>query len=76
MKKNCSNYRVHGIQIDRLNPTVSMQKLGLKNMHSYHFLCFIISITRSIFELGVVTLDLIGGMCSPTVGGGGVIFYN
>ena len=32
-KKNRSDYRVHGIQIDRLNLTVSTQKLVLKNMH-------------------------------------------
>ena len=32
-KKNRSDYKVHGIQIDRLNPTVSMQKSVLKNMH-------------------------------------------
>ena len=28
-----SDYRDHGIQIDRLELTVSTQKLGLKNMH-------------------------------------------
>ena len=32
-KKICSDYRVHGIQIDRLRLTVSMQKSVLKNMH-------------------------------------------
>ena len=32
-KKNCSDYGVHGIQIDRLRLTVSMQKSVLKNMH-------------------------------------------
>ena len=32
-KKNCSDYRVHGIQIDWLRLTVSMQKSVLKNMH-------------------------------------------
>ena len=32
-KKSCSDYRVHGIQIDGLNLTVSTQKLVLKNMH-------------------------------------------
>ena len=31
-KKNCSDYRVHGIQIDRLGLTVSTQKSVLKNM--------------------------------------------
>ena len=33
LKKNGLIYRAHGIQIDRLNPTVSMQKSVLKNMH-------------------------------------------
>ena len=33
MKKKRSDYRVHGIQIDRLNLTVSMQKSVLKNLH-------------------------------------------
>ena len=32
-KKNCLDYRVHGIQNDRLNLTVSTQKLVLENMH-------------------------------------------
>ena len=32
-KKNRLDYRVHGIQIDRLGLTVSMQKSVLKNMH-------------------------------------------
>ena len=32
-EKNCSDYGVHGIQIDRLGLTVSTQKLVLKNMH-------------------------------------------
>ena len=32
-KKNCLDYRVHGIQIDRLGLTVSMQKSVLKNRH-------------------------------------------
>ena len=32
-KKICSDYRVHGIQIDRLRLTVSMQKSVLKYMH-------------------------------------------
>ena len=32
-KKNCSDYVVHGIQIDRFGLTVSMQKSVLKNMH-------------------------------------------
>ena len=32
-KKNCSDYGVHGIQIDRLELTVSTQKSVLKNMH-------------------------------------------
>ena len=41
-KKNCSYYRVHGIQIDRLGLTVSTQKLVLKTMHwvpSYRSKC-------------------------------------
>merc|ERR1712243_451325 len=33
VKKNRSDYRVHGIQIDRLGLTVSTQKSVLKNMH-------------------------------------------
>ena len=32
-KKNSSDYRLHGTQNDRLEPTVSMQKSVLKNMH-------------------------------------------
>ena len=32
-KKNCSDYGVHGIQIDRLGLTISTQKSVLKNMH-------------------------------------------
>ena len=32
-KKNPSDYRVHGIQTDRLGLTVSTQKSVLKNMH-------------------------------------------
>ena len=32
-KKNCSDYRVDGIQTDRLGLTVSTQKSVLKNMH-------------------------------------------
>ena len=32
-KKNSSDYRVHGIQNDRLELTVSTQKSVLKNMH-------------------------------------------
>ena len=32
-QKNCSDYRVHGIQIDRLGLTISTQKSVLKNMH-------------------------------------------
>ena len=32
-KKNSSDYRVHGTQNDRLEPTVSTQKSVLKNMH-------------------------------------------
>ena len=32
-KKNCSDYRVHGIQIDRLVLTVPMQKSIFKNLH-------------------------------------------
>ena len=32
-KKNSSDYRVHGTQNDRLELTVSTQKLVLKNMH-------------------------------------------
>ena len=32
-KKNCSDYRVHGIQNDRLGLTVSTQKSVLKNEH-------------------------------------------
>ena len=32
-KKSCSDYRVHGIQIDGLNLTVSTQKLVLNNIH-------------------------------------------
>ena len=31
-KKNSSDYRVHGTQNDRLEPTVSTQKSVLKNM--------------------------------------------
>ena len=31
-EKNCADYRVHGIQIDRLGITVSTQKSVLKNM--------------------------------------------
>ena len=31
--KNSSDYRVHGTQNDRLEPTVSTQKSILKNMH-------------------------------------------
>ena len=31
--KNCSDYRVHGIQIDRLGLTISTQQSALKNMH-------------------------------------------
>ena len=33
VKKKCSDYRIHGIQIDRLGLTVSTQKSVLKNMH-------------------------------------------
>ena len=33
VKKNHTDYRVHGIQIDRLELTVSMQKSVLKYMH-------------------------------------------
>ena len=32
-KKNSSDYRVHGTQNDRLEPTVPTQKSILKNMH-------------------------------------------
>ena len=32
-KQNCSDYGVHGIQIDRLGLTISTQKLVLKNIH-------------------------------------------
>ena len=32
-KKNCSDYGVHGIQINRLGLTISTQKLVLKNIH-------------------------------------------
>ena len=32
-KKNCIDYSVHGIQIDRLGLRVSTQKSVLKNMH-------------------------------------------
>ena len=32
-KKNCSDYRIHGIQIDQLELTISMQKSVLKYMH-------------------------------------------
>ena len=32
-KKNCSDYGVHGIQIERLGLTVPTQKSVLKNMH-------------------------------------------
>ena len=41
-KKNCSDYGVHGIQIDWLGLTISMQKSDLKKMHRvprYHPKC-------------------------------------
>ena len=36
-EKNRSDYRVHGIQIDRLKLMVSMQKSGFKNVHRVFF---------------------------------------
>ena len=38
-KKICSDYGVHGIQIDRLGLTVSTQKTVLKNMHRVQRYC-------------------------------------
>ena len=62
-QKKYSDYRVHGIQINQLNLTVSMQKSVLKNMHRVlkywqKFLLFIVLFLLFINELPDIVNDV------------------